>query len=142
MKKDYRKGWFTHVHHSGPAIEWSDNIEERFEFIRASKAADEQELRAALIIRVPDRLIPLEVRKAQAAYNKARAAYNKARVAYHKAQAAYNKAWAAYNKAWVAYYTAQAAYDWEAIYAQVKLANSPWDGRTIFSRGKGIEAIL
>ena len=142
MKKDYRKGWFTHVHHSGPAIEWSDNIEERFEFIRASKAADEQELRAALIIRVPDRLIPLEVRKAQAAYNKARAAYNKARVAYHKAQAAYNKAWAAYNKAWVAYYTAQAAYDWEVIYAQVKLANSPWDGRTIFSRGKGIEAIL
>src|SRR3990167_10188976 len=109
MKKDYRKGWFTHVHHSGPAIEWSDNIEERFEFIRASKAADEQELRAALIIRVPDRLIPLEVRKAQAAYTKADAAYTKADAAYTKARAAYTKADAAYTKARAAYTKAGAA---------------------------------
>ena|SRR3990167_2516613 len=142
MKKDYRKGWFTHVHHSGPAIEWSDNIEERFEFIRASKAADEQELRAALIIRVPDRLIPLEVRKAQAAYTKADAAYTKADAAYTKARAAYTKAGAACTKAWAAYDKAWAAYNWEAVYAKVKLANSPWDGRTIFSRGRGIGAIL
>ena len=121
MKKDYRKGWFTHVHHRDLIIEWSANIEGRFEFIRTAKAADERELRAALITRVPDRLIPLEVRKAGAAYT--------------KAGAACTKAWAAYDKAW-------AAYNWEAVYAKVKLANSPWDGRTIFSRGRGIGAIL
>src|SRR3990172_2324538 len=103
MKKDYRKGWFTHVHHRDLIIEWSANIEGRFEFIRTAKAADERELRAALITRVPDRLIPLEVRKAGAAYTKAGAACTKAWAACTKAGAAYGKASAAYTKAGAAY---------------------------------------
>ena len=76
--------------------------------------------------------------KASAAYLKARAAYLKARAALDKARAALAKACAALAKACAAYL---ASFDVEAWHREVCLPNCPWDGQTIFAKGKSIEVL-
>src|SRR3972149_4346955 len=120
---------FWHIHHE-VLLEWSDDIQERIDFIQAEKPKHEVEIRLRLLKPVQGALPPKLVKagdardKAYDANAKARDAYDKARDAYVKARAAFGKAWdaldkadAAYVKAGDAYVKARAAFgkDWDAF---------------------------
>lgn len=115
------RGFFWHIHHD-KLLEWSSNIEERIEYIKKNKPANEQELRLRLLKPVVGKL-PKEVVVAEAAYYEAEVAYDKAVVAWDKAWAAYDKAKAAYRA------------EIEALHAR-ECPNCPWNGKTIFLRRK------
>lgn len=91
------KGIFWHVHHD-TLLEWSDNIQERIDYIKKEKPKHEIETRLKLLKPVKGRL-PAEFVKAEKSYDKSRKAYHKAREAYNKAYEAYDKAREAYDKA-------------------------------------------
>src|SRR3989337_2899733 len=120
---------FWHIHHE-VLLEWSDDIQERIDFIQAEKPKHEVEIRLRLLKPVQGALPPKLVKagdardkaydanaKARDAYDKARDAYVKAGDARDKAKAAYDKAWAAFGKDWDAYVKARAAFgkDWDAF---------------------------
>src|SRR3972149_6661090 len=124
----YKPYW--HIHHKDFLLEWSDDIQERIDFIQAEKPKHEAEIRLRLLKPVQGALPPKLVKagdardKAHAANAKARpalgkdwdaldkaeAAYVKAGDAYVKARAAFGKAWDAFVKASVAYAKAGAAF--------------------------------
>src|SRR3990167_85990 len=143
---------FWHIHHE-VLLEWSDDIQERIDYIKAHKPPHEVETRLRLLKPVQGALPPKLV-KAKAAYDKARDAFVKASVAYAKARDAYDKARDAFVKASVAYAKARAAYDKardaydkakaaynkaydeclpqiEALHA-LECPDCPWNGTTIF----------
>src|SRR3990170_785217 len=107
---------FWHIHHE-VLLEWSDDIQERIDFIQAEKPKHEVEIRLRLLKPVQGALPPKLVKagdargKAWDAYVKARDAYVKAGDARDKAKAAYDKAWDAFGKDWDAYVKAGDAYD-------------------------------
>ena len=121
----------------------------RREFIGTEKPEDERELRLALFQDVtgalPKNAAWAAFGRAAAADRKAWAAHRKAVAAPGEAAAADRKAWAAYRKAEAARGAAEAAYlasfDVEAFHRQHCHPRCPWDGKTIFSRGTGIEAL-
>ena len=119
--------YYFHLHHD-VLLELSWNIEERIDYIKATKSQTEQALRLALIKDVTEWM----------PNNKARAAYVKARAAYFEARAANNKASVAYNKAWAAYF---ATFDVDAFHREHCHPNCPWDGKTIFSKGVDISVL-
>src|SRR3972149_3700162 len=150
---------FWHIHHE-VLLEWSDDIQERIDYIKAHKPPHEVETRLRLLKPVQGALPPKLVKakaaydtardafvKARAAYAKARDAYDKARdafvkasVAYAKARDAYDKARDAYDKAKAAYAKARDAYNKaydeclpqiEALHA-LECPDCPWNGSTIF----------
>src|SRR3972149_5224951 len=92
---------FWHIHHE-VLLEWSDDIQERIDFIQAENPKHEVEIRLRLLKPVQGALPPKLV-KAGDARDKAYDANAKARDAYDKARAAYVKAWDAFVKASVAY---------------------------------------
>src|SRR3989337_2292713 len=106
---------FWHIHHE-VLLEWSDDIQERIDFIQAEKPKHEVEIRLRLLKPVQGALPPKLVKagdardKAYDANAKARDAYDKARDAYVKAGDARDKAKAAYDKAWDAFVKASVAY--------------------------------
>ena len=110
MSEKQTKGFFWHVHHDA-LLEWSDNSNERIEYIKANKPKREQKLRLRLLKPVKGEL-PEAVLKAWAAYVKARAAYVKAGAAYDKALRDNANA---INK----------------LHAK-ECSGCPWDGKTIF----------
>jgi len=136
---------FWHIHHE-VLLEWSDDIQERIDYIKAHKPPHEVETRLRLLKPVQGALPPKLV-KAKAAYDKARDAFVKASVAYAKARDAYDKARDAYDKAKAAYAKARDAYDKakaaynkaydeclpqiEALHA-LECPDCPWNGTTIF----------
>src|SRR3989337_2595253 len=136
---------FWHIHHE-VLLEWSDDIQERIDFIQAEKPKHEVEIRLRLLKPVQGALPPKLVKagdargkaedanaKAWDAYVKARDAYVKAGDARDKAKAAYDKAWDAFGKDWDAYRKAYDKYlpQIEALHA-LECPDCPWDGSTIF----------
>src|SRR3989337_1827815 len=103
----YKPYW--HIHHKDFLLEWSDDIQERIDFIQAEKPKHEVEIRLRLLKPVQGALPPKLVKagdphpKPRPAYGKARAAHVKAGDARDKAKAAYDKAWDAFGKDWDAY---------------------------------------
>src|SRR3989304_4687511 len=111
---------FWHIHHE-VLLEWSDDIQERIDYIKAHKPPHEVETRLRLLKPVQGALPPKLV--------KARDAY----LAYDKAGDAFGKDWDAYDKAKAAY---AKAYDEclpqiEALHA-LECPGCPWNGTTIF----------
>src|SRR3990170_906851 len=148
---------FWHIHHE-VLLEWSDDIQERIDFIQAEKPKHEVEIRLRLLKPVQGALPPKLV-KAGDARDKADAAYVKAGDAYVKARAAFGKDWDAFVKASVAYakagdafvkakaafVKAKAAYNKaydeclpqiEALHA-LECPDCPWNGTTIFPDSPG-----
>src|SRR4030065_437722 len=129
---------FWHIHHE-VLLEWSDDIQERIDFIQAEKPKHEVEIRLRLLKPVQGALPPKLVKagdardkaydanaKARDAYDKARDAYVKAGDARVKAKAAFVKAKAAYNKAYD-----ECLPQIEALHA-LECPDCPWNGTTIF----------
>ncbi len=102
--------FYWHVHHD-VLVEWSDNIQERIDYIEANKPANEQATRLQLLRPVVGHL-PAEIIEAMEAYDKAGEAYN-------KAGKACDEAWEAHDK------------EINALHA-IECPNCPWDGKTIF----------
>ena len=103
---------FWHIHHE-VLLEWSDDIQERIDFIQAEKPKHEVEIRLRLLKPVQGALPPklVKARDAYLAYDKAWDAFGKDWDAYVKARAAFGKDWDAFVKASVAYAKAGDAYD-------------------------------
>src|SRR3990170_3094277 len=125
---------FWHIHHE-VLLEWSDDIQERIDYIKAHKPPHEVETRLRLLKPVQGALPPKLV-KARDAYAKAGDAYDKASVAYDKARDALDKAGDAFGKDWDAYDKAKAAYakaydeclpQIEALHA-LECPGCPWNG--------------
>ena len=146
---------FWHIHHE-VLLEWSDDIQERIDFIQAEKPKHEVEIRLRLLKPVQGALPPklVKARDAYLAYDKAWDAFGKDWDAYVKARAAFGKDWDAFVKASVAYakagdafvkakaafVKAKAAYNKaydeclpqiEALHA-LECPDCPWNGTTIF----------
>src|SRR3972149_357239 len=128
---------FWHIHHE-VLLEWSDDIQERIDFIQAEKPKHEVEIRLRLLKPVQGALPPKLVKagdardkaydanaKARDAYDKARAAHDKRGAPSHKAKAAFVKAKAAYNKAYD-----ECLPQIEALSA-LECPDCPWNGTTI-----------
>jgi len=147
-----RKGYFTHIHHEGVPVEYSENILERLKVINDYKPSDERALRKALIRRVPDRLLSSFL-KAEKDYKKAVAAYERAQRKFYEAPSgsgAEQRARDKYHAADRARSSASAILgaeteriSWDEIHARVCHPNCPWtpSKRNIFSRGKSIMAL-
>src|SRR3989337_2661697 len=110
---------FWHIHRE-VLLEWSDDIQERIDYIKAHKPPHEVETRLRLLKPVQGALPPKLVKARDAylaydtdcdAYVKARAAFGKDWDAFVKASVAYAKAGDAYDKASVAYDKARDALD-------------------------------
>src|SRR3990170_3693553 len=101
---------FWHIHHE-VLLEWSDDIQERIDFIQAEKPKHEVEIRLRLLKPVQGALPPKLV----------------------KAGDARGKAWDAFGKDWDAYRKAYDKYlpQIEALHA-LECPDCPWDGFTIF----------
>src|SRR3989304_1216006 len=140
----YKPYW--HIHHKDFLLEWSDDIQERIDFIQAEKPKHEVEIRLRLLKPVQGALPPKLVKagdargkaedanaKAWDAHVKAGAPRDKAKAAYDKAKAAYDKDWDAFGKDWDAYRKAYDKYlpQIEALHA-LECPDCPWDGFTIF----------
>src|SRR3989337_3040932 len=136
---------FWHIHHE-VLLEWSDDIQERIDYIKAHKPPHEV-VSALGLLKPFQGALPPKLVKAKAAYDKARDAFVKASVAYAKARDAYDKARDAFVKASVAYAPPREAYDTardaynkaydeclpqiEALHA-LECPDCPWNGTTIF----------
>ena len=148
------KGFFWHVHHN-ELVEWSDNIQERIDYINKDKPKQEIALRLKLLQPVNGKL-PDEYVKADEARVKAYEARDKADEAWEarvKADEAYearDKAYEARVKAYKAYEARVKAYKaWEKAREKYKsqieelhnkeCPNCPWNGTTIFVKEAGIE---
>ena len=83
---DPRSGLFRFLHHD-TLLEWSDNVDERLEYIRTRKPAEEIAGRLAAILRVPDALVLSSVSEARRAFEEAGRAYEGAGRAYEEALA-------------------------------------------------------
>ena len=86
---DPRSGLFRFLHHD-TSLEWSENVDERLEYIRTKKPAQEIAGRLAAILRVPDEMIPLVLQEAGRACEEAGRAYEEAERAREEAWRAYN----------------------------------------------------
>lgn len=115
-------GLALHCHHDKLA-EWCWDYQERLEYIQTEKPEEERELRKALFQLIPIGLLPAAFVKAADAFRAAFASQisvDKARVAYTKARHALHL---------------------KALHRQICHPNCPWNGETIFSRGKSIGAL-
>ena len=109
--KTITSGMFWHIHH-GVLCEWTNDIQERIDYIRKSKPQDEIKTRLRLMKPVKGEL-PDKFVKALEVFNIARKAYHKNFIweAYDKTWKALDKTWKARNKTWEAFDKRQEAYD-------------------------------
>jgi len=107
--KDWpKRGWYWFLHHDRP-LEWTDDIDERWDYVCEKKPYSELAIRQRWMrpaINVPERVV-------------------KARVAYDNAWDAYDNAWDAYVKAWDE--------SGSEIFAAMRkeLPGVPWNGRVL-----------
>ena len=73
-----RQGYFTLLHHSGPIVEWSNDVMERVVFIKRAKAPHEIPIRLRHIVFVPKKMQPKYVRDAYAKWQDAYAKWQDA----------------------------------------------------------------
>jgi len=104
---------------------WDED--ERRRYIDTVKPEEERPLRQALFLMIPE----LPRSPLFAAWTKAAAAREKAAVAWGKADAAWGKAYAAYL----------ASVNADTLHKRLCHPNCPWDGETIFARGKSIDVL-
>mgnify|MGYP001619837888 CR=1 FL=1 len=144
-------GHFTHIHHGKPLIEWSDNIKERHDYVRKIKPKRERALRMALMIRVPDGLIPNAYNEARLVYEEVWRAYKEASRAYWEEaghahwEASHEEVWGVYEAVWRAYNEARRAVDWQAIHDASCHQKCPMRdpaATSIFARGKTLKQAL
>jgi len=137
-------GFYWHVHHD-MLLEWCYDLEERIDYIKKLKPADEVETRLKWMQPVEGKL-PKAVIEAGKAYCKAREVYRKAGETYweacyaeEKVGEAYGKAREAYRKAWKPYCKAREPYhkalrdhkdEVEALHDK-EHPDCPWDGKTL-----------
>lgn len=140
---DNRTGFFTLLHHEGPIVEWSDDVEERLAYIKSAKPAHEQAVRLRHIVRVPEERCPAlyeawaQYRAVQQpAWAQYRAVEQPAMAQYRAAE---RPAWAQYEavdrQAWAQYEAIQQAIlNDPATLALVRelVPDCRWDGETIF----------
>jgi hypothetical protein len=122
-------GFFTFIHHSGPIIEWSDNINKRIDVIRRGKPEHEQATRLRHLVRVPeDRLPALYAAKAEYERIRRQASVKHTRIVL-AAQDTYHCIW-------------YSILDDPATLALVRelVPDCQWDGETIFPRDACKEA--
>jgi len=119
---------YWHIHHN-ILLEFSDNIQERIDYIKAKKASEQIPTRLKLLKEVKGEL-PAEISEACAARDETWAAYHE-RAACEEA-----KAWVAYHKAWVANHQVLIKYanEIEALHTK-ECPGCPWNGHTIFPIG-------
>lgn len=149
-----------HGHHADSlfsyfADEWE--VAKRRKFIKTDKPRDEWELRLALLRDVTD-LLPhteawvdwnkawVKLDKARVEWGKARMDWNKTWVDLDKARVNYDKALVEWNKTWAEWDRAREewgkSFDSEAFHREHCRPNCPWDGTTIFAKGKSIEVLV
>ena len=135
---------FAFFCHHGIWIEWCYSYAERLGIINEYKPENERALRKRVFILIPNDRLPQE---GLAEYYEASAAVNKACAAFNEAlDAARGKANDALDEADDALDKAEAAYD-EALDAYIEMnkdeftklyeelcPDSPWNGKTIFTR--------
>jgi hypothetical protein len=140
--------FYWHIHHDVLVEPATEPIEQRSEYIRQRKPANQIETRLRLLKPVKGEL-PQAFVEARRAYDEASRAYEEAWLAYDEASRAYEEAWLAYEEAWLACEEARRAYHevWlayddargahkteiEALHAQ-ECPDCPWDGKTIFPK--------
>ena len=148
-------GFAFHVHHD-KLFEYCTNYQERVDYIKRAKPANEVELRLKLLKIIPSEFLPHRLDEAVKARNEAEKAHSEVWEAYNKAakaqdearkvrnealkvrieaENAYDKAVKARSEAWEAYNEALEAHAVELTNLHSKLCpNCPWNGRTIFSK--------
>ena len=142
-----KSGMYWHLHHD-VLMEYTHDIDERWDYVVKNKPADEVPTRLRLMRPVVGEL-PADVDKAYAEWDKANAEWCKANAeldkAYaecYKANAEWDKARAEWCKAYAECYKANAELDkaraanLPAILAlhSIECPGCPWDGETIFPR--------
>ena len=90
-----KSGWYWWLHHD-QMVEWTNDIDERWEYVVNNKPKGELAVRLNAMAPVKGKL-PVNFVKAWDAYYEVRAAYDKAWDAYYKARAACNKEWDTYK---------------------------------------------
>ena len=125
-----RHGYFTLLHHSGPIVEWSNDVMERVVFIKRAKAPHEIPIRLRHIVFVPKKMQSKYVRDAYAKWQDAYAKWQDADAKYAKWQDAYAKWHDAYAKWQDAYAKWQDA-DKEQLlaYLHKHVKDCKWDGK-------------
>lgn len=135
-----KAGFYWHVHHD-VLLEWCHDEQERVDYIKNHKLANEIETRLKWMKPVEGKL-PKALVEAGEDYFKEREAYRKAGKAYAKARRikareAFDIAWEACNKARVAYRKALQDHknEIEALHAKEHLLDCPWNGeRLVFPK--------
>jgi hypothetical protein len=112
QKQDTKHGFFWHIHHK-TLLEWSDDIDERIDYIKSDKPEEEVETRLRLMKPVQGEL-PKEVFESGKAYDEAWKALDEARKAWEEALQR--------NKGVI-----------EELHRK-ECPNCPWDGKTIFPK--------
>ena len=139
-----KAGLYWLLHHDTP-IEWTDNIDERWDYVCKHKPKEELPVRLKWMRPVKGQLPKalddaykayFDARKAcndaWKAYNDACKAYFEARKAYNDARKALDDARKAYDDACKAYDDACKAYEPEIDALMTKeLPGCPWDGRSL-----------
>jgi len=144
-----KAGWYWLLHHD-TIVEWTDNIDERWDYVCSEKPYGELAVRQKWMRPVKGTL-PEELLTARAKCNEARAKCNEARAKCNKAWAKCNEARAKYYKAWAKYREAQTKYDKarekcnearakyqpqiEALMRE-ELPGVPWDGEQLVFKGE------
>lgn len=117
-----KAGWYWFLHHD-TMVEWTDDIDERWDYVCREKPYEELETRQKWMRPVKGEM-PVE--------------FIAAWVEYAAARAKYETAWVKYDKTWTKYETAQAKYkpQIEALMRE-ELPGVPWDGKTLLMQAEG-----
>ena len=125
-----KSGFYWFLHH-GEKFEYTDDIDERWEYVCREKAYHELSVRLSAMRPVVGKL-PTGLTKAQAKYYEAWAKYYEARAKYTEAWAKCDEAQAKYYEARAKYTEALAKYapEIDAMFA-AECADVPWDGESL-----------
>lgn len=119
-----QEGWFLFIHHN-IILEYSDDIQQRVEYILRVKPKHEQKTRLKALTHVPNRYVANQVQTARQIYDKALLAYNSA-LHVKNMQECYN-ALLAYNKALQDSYESLQTYDTAWLQNHFPLQYKMWD---------------
>jgi hypothetical protein len=125
-----KSGWYWHLHHDR-LIEWTDDIDKRWDYVVREKCEEELEIRLRLMRPVIGPL-PAKLDAARAKWNAARAKWNAAFAKLDAARAKWNAACDKLDAARAKWNADPAII---ALHA-VECPGCPWDGETIFPEAK------
>jgi peptidoglycan hydrolase CwlO-like protein len=120
-----------HIHHD-KLVEWTDDLDERIEYVKGNKAPAEVETRLRLMKPVQGQLPEVfvkasaERKRAYAEWDRMDAERDQASAERKRAYAEWDRASAEWDRAWV-----ECLPQIEALHA-IECPGCPWDGKTIF----------